>query len=69
LKIPTNIGSSLSSLSATQLGGIAIKGLYIRPHFLRVVVLIRQLAALERVPAVKPEQVDELFFGNVLSAK
>ncbi|KAG0651538.1 Acetyl-acetyltransferase [Hyphodiscus hymeniophilus] len=44
------LGSSLSSLSATQLGGIAIKG------------------ALERVPEIKPEDVEEVFFGNVLSA-
>ncbi|KAI9802180.1 MAG: hypothetical protein M1825_002900 [Sarcosagium campestre] len=49
----TAVGSfqgSLSSLSAVQLGGHAIK------------------AALDRVPAVKPEEVDEVFFGNVLSA-
>lgn len=26
-------------------------------------------SALERVPAVKPEAVEEVFFGNVLSAK
>ncbi|KAI9755403.1 MAG: erg10, acetyl-CoA C-acetyltransferase [Lichina confinis] len=43
-------GSSLSSLSATQLGAHAIK------------------AALKRVPAIKPSHVDEVFFGNVLSA-
>ncbi|EKD18433.1 acetyl-CoA acetyltransferase [Drepanopeziza brunnea f. sp. 'multigermtubi' MB_m1] len=49
----TPIGSflgSLSSLSATQLGGIAIK------------------AAVERVPKIKSEDVEEVFFGNVLSA-
>ncbi|PBP19834.1 N-acetyltransferase 10 [Diplocarpon rosae] len=49
----TPIGSflgSLSSLSATQLGGIAIK------------------AAVERVPEIKAEDVEEVFFGNVLSA-
>jgi acetyl-CoA C-acetyltransferase len=48
----TPIGSflgSLSSLSATQLGSVAIKG------------------AVER-SGVKPEDVDEVFFGNVLSA-
>ncbi|CCU80048.1 unnamed protein product [Blumeria hordei] len=51
--IRTPIGSflgSLSSLSATQLGGIAIK------------------AAVEAVPEIKPEDVEEVFFGNVLSA-
>ncbi|KAG5964491.1 erg10, acetyl-CoA C-acetyltransferase [Claviceps cyperi] len=48
----TPIGSflgSLSSLSATQLGSIAIKG------------------AVERA-GIKPEDVEEVFFGNVLSA-
>jgi len=51
--VRTPIGSflgSLSSLSATQLGGLAIKG------------------AVERVPEIKPEQVEEIIFGNVLSA-
>ncbi|RDW73087.1 acetyl-CoA acetyltransferase-like protein [Coleophoma cylindrospora] len=51
--VRTPVGSflgSLSSLSATQLGGIAIK------------------AAVERVPEIKPEQVEEVFYGNVLSA-
>ncbi|CZR55235.1 acetyl-CoA acetyltransferase IB [Phialocephala subalpina] len=51
--VRTPIGSllgSLSSLSATQLGGIAIK------------------AAIERVPEIKPKDVEELFVGNVLSA-
>ncbi|CAG8952825.1 hypothetical protein HYFRA_00007538 [Hymenoscyphus fraxineus] len=49
----TPVGSflgSLSSLSATQLGALAIKG------------------AVERVPEIKPEDVEEVFFGNVLSA-
>ena len=27
------------------------------------------IAALKRVPAIKPSHVDEVFFGNVLSAK
>ncbi|KAK8149951.1 erg10, acetyl-CoA C-acetyltransferase [Beauveria asiatica] len=48
----TPIGSflgSLSSLSATQLGSVAIKG------------------AVERA-GIKPEEVDEVYFGNVLSA-
>jgi acetyl-CoA C-acetyltransferase len=51
--VRTPIGSflgSLSSLTATQLGSIAIK------------------AAVERVPEIKPEDVQEVFFGNVLSA-
>ena len=26
-------------------------------------------AALERVPGIKPDEVEEVFFGNVLSAK
>lgn len=48
----TPVGSflgSLSSVSATQLGSIAIKG------------------AVERA-GIKPENVDEVFFGNVISA-
>jgi len=51
--VRTPVGSflgSLSSLSATQLGSLAIK------------------AAVERVPEIKPEDVEEVFFGNVLSA-
>lgn len=51
--VRTPVGSflgSLSSLSAVQLGGLAIK------------------AAVERVPQIKPEDVEEVFFGNVLSA-
>ena len=42
-------GGSLSSLSATQLGAIAIKG------------------AVEKAN-IKPEQVEEVFMGNVISA-
>ncbi|KAJ4165178.1 hypothetical protein LMH87_006821 [Akanthomyces muscarius] len=48
----TPVGSflgSLSSLSATRLGSVAIKG------------------AVERA-GIKPEEVDEVYFGNVLSA-
>lgn len=30
--------------------------------------LIQPSAAVERVPEVKPEDVEEVFFGNVLSA-
>ncbi|TVY52751.1 Acetyl-CoA acetyltransferase, partial [Lachnellula cervina] len=55
--VRTPVGSflgSLSSLSATQLGGLAIKG--------------RLPSAVERVPEIKPEQIEEVFFGNVLSA-
>ncbi|RAL60467.1 hypothetical protein DID88_000242 [Monilinia fructigena] len=51
--VRTPLGSflgSLSSKTATELGGIAIK------------------AAVERVPEIKPEDVEEIFFGNVLSA-
>ncbi|KFZ10783.1 hypothetical protein V502_07930 [Pseudogymnoascus sp. VKM F-4520 (FW-2644)] len=51
--VRTPVGSflgSLSSLSAIQLGSIAIK------------------AAVERVPEIKPEDVEEVFLGNVLSA-
>ena len=44
-----SFGGSLSSFSATQLGGFAIKG------------------ALEK-SGLKPEQVQEVFMGNVLSA-
>lgn len=44
-----SFGGSLSTLSATQLGGIAIK------------------AAVNRA-GVSPEYVEEVFFGNVLSA-
>lgn len=29
----------------------------------------QHLAAVERVPEIKPAQVEEVFFGNVLSAK
>ena len=44
-----SFGGSLSSLSATQLGAIAIK------------------AVVERA-GIKPEMVNEVFMGNVLSA-
>ncbi|MCJ1373116.1 erg10, acetyl-CoA C-acetyltransferase [Loxospora ochrophaea] len=45
-----NFQGSLSSLSATQLGSLAIK------------------AALERAQGLNSEHVEEVFFGNVLSA-
>ncbi|KAI6251034.1 hypothetical protein HI914_00338 [Erysiphe necator] len=51
--VRTPVGSflgSLSSLSATELGSLAVK------------------AALEKIPEINPHQVDEVFFGNVLSA-
>ncbi|OBT69926.1 acetyl-CoA C-acetyltransferase [Pseudogymnoascus sp. 23342-1-I1] len=51
--VRTPVGSflgSLSSLSAIQLGSLAIK------------------AAVERVPEIKSEDVEEVFLGNVLSA-
>jgi acetyl-CoA acetyltransferase len=31
--------------------------------------LTSYIGALERVPEIKPEDVEEVFFGNVLSAK
>ncbi len=31
--------------------------------------LLTSAAAVERVPQIKPEDVEEVFFGNVLSAK
>jgi hypothetical protein len=31
--------------------------------------LSRTAAAVDRVPEIKPEDVEEVFFGNVLSAK
>ncbi|KAI1821017.1 acetyl-CoA acetyltransferase [Xylaria intraflava] len=52
----TPVGSflgSLSSVNATQLGSIAIKAC---------------TEAVQRVPQIKPEDIDEVFFGNVLSA-
>lgn len=42
-------------------------------RFEALIVPIRSLtrveAALERVPEIKPQDVQEVFFGNVLSAK
>ncbi len=32
-------------------------------------ILTLHTAALERVPEIKPQDVQEVFFGNVLSAK
>lgn len=36
---------------------------------LSISLIIFIKAAVERVPEIKPEQVEEVFFGNVLSAK
>lgn len=62
--------SSLSSLTAVQLGAHAIKGTYDLTGSPRLLAtrLTRPSAAVERVPEVKPEDVEEVFFGNVLSA-
>jgi acetyl-CoA acetyltransferase len=69
--VRTPIGSflgSLSSLTAPQLGSHAIKG---REHTWSSFTcgrLIKPLAALQRVPEIKPSDVEEVFFGNVISA-
>ncbi|PGH33646.1 acetyl-CoA C-acetyltransferase [[Emmonsia] crescens] len=58
----TPVGSflgSLSSLTAPQLGSHAIKG---KADFGTLA------AAVQRVPAIKLSDVEEVFFGNVLSA-
>jgi hypothetical protein len=52
------------------LGGIAIKGeslVYSSRDCLTLLTMSR--AAVERVPEIKAEDVEEVFFGNVLSAK
>jgi len=57
-------------LSATKLGSIAIKGeSLVLPHGFLVANQLRSPAAVERVPQIKPQDVEEVFFGNVLSAK
>jgi acetyl-CoA C-acetyltransferase len=73
----TPVGSflgSLSSLSATQLGSHAIKckpDAVLPPPEQRPQPANRTTttAAVERVPEIKAEDVEEVFFGNVLSAK
>jgi acetyl-CoA C-acetyltransferase len=63
--------SSLSSLSAVQLGSHAIKGMFIQPlqlQPLRLATVLTLAAAVERA-GLKPEDVEEVFVGNVLSAK
>jgi acetyl-CoA acetyltransferase len=58
---------SLANLTAPQLGAHAIKCTASRScvHF----VTDRCAAAIARVPQIKPSDVEEVFFGNVLSAK
>jgi hypothetical protein len=60
--------SSLSSLSAIQLGSHAIKGMYFYPMTINSVVLMSLPASVERA-GLKPEDIEEVFVGNVLSAK
>jgi hypothetical protein len=67
--------SSLSSLTAAQLGSHAIKGASI-PEYTIVYPpsqcanhINPYAAAVARVPEIKPSDVEEVFFGNVLSAK
>ena len=60
---------SLGSQTAVQLGATAIKGVFFcASNSLHFDLLTCAAAALERAQ-VKPEQVEEVFFGNVLSAK
>ena len=58
---------SLSTVSAPKLGSHAIKGQFPR-YILHRSVLIYHTAAVERA-GIKSEDVEEVFFGNVLSAK
>lgn len=50
----TPVGSFLGSLSS-------LSATQLGSHAIK--------AAIERVPQIKPEDVEEVFFGNVLSAK
>ncbi|CAK7236966.1 erg10, acetyl-CoA C-acetyltransferase [Sporothrix curviconia] len=50
----TPVGSFLGSLSS-------LSAVQLGAHAIK--------SAVERVPAIKPEDVEEVFFGNVLSAK
>lgn len=61
---------SLSSLTAVQLGSHAIKGASALLEIIQKIILLttHAIAAVERA-GIKPENVDEVFFGNVLSAK
>lgn len=62
--------SSLSSLTAPQLGAHAIKGMQ-NPYFLHKDPTNRGaffLAAVERAEGINASDVEEVFFGNVLSA-
>lgn len=62
--------SSLSSLSAVQLGAHAFKGKKIACMNIQGQLQIANsaAAAVERA-GIKPEDVEEVFVGNVLSAK
>ena len=67
----TPVGSflgSLSSLTAPQLGSHAIKGKMDLFGHVMICRLIITLAALQRAPEIKSSDVEEVFFGNVLSA-
>jgi hypothetical protein len=69
--VRTPIGSflgSLSSLTAPQLGSHAIKGMGHTRSSYTWRRLIKLPAALQRVPEIKPSDVEEVFFGNVISA-
>jgi hypothetical protein len=60
--------SSLSSLSAIQLGSHAIKGVSFTIKHMKSIGLIILPASVERA-GLKPEDIEEVFVGNVLSAK
>ena len=60
---------SLSSLTATQLGAHAIQCMFSDLWFLFHNANSLLAAALKKVPQLKTEDVEELFYGNVLSAK
>jgi acetyl-CoA C-acetyltransferase len=62
--------SSLSSQTAPQLGSHAIKGTNVRFQAQGASsFLTGDSAAVERANGIKPSDVEEVFFGNVLSAK
>jgi acetyl-CoA acetyltransferase len=68
--VRTPIGSflgSLSSLTAPQLGSHAIKGI-LHTGTIYDYTLTMPVAALQRVPQIKPADIEEVFFGNVISA-
>lgn len=59
---------TLSSLSAVELGSHVIKGMAAESRLCKAARANREAAALTRVPRLKPEDVDEVLMGNVLSA-